>query len=140
MSVTRVGMAVLLSVIFVFGAGQPVFANHSGDLNCSDFNTQAEAQAHLEAHPNDPDGLDREGDGIPCENLPDGDSESVDSEVAAESETGETATSEETKSDESTTSSEERGGELPETSTALPLGILGGLGAMILGALGMRKR
>lgn len=34
----------------------------------------------------------------------------------------------------------EEGGELPDTATALPLGILAGLGAMALGALGMRKR
>ncbi|WP_212685881.1 LPXTG cell wall anchor domain-containing protein [Salmonella enterica] len=34
----------------------------------------------------------------------------------------------------------EEGGELPDTATALPLGILAGLGVMALGAFGMRKR
>ena len=41
-----------------------------GDLDCSDFETQAEAQAVLDADPSDPHGLDGEGDGIPCESLP----------------------------------------------------------------------
>ena len=41
-----------------------------GDLDCSDFATQAEAQAVLDADPSDPHGLDGEGDGVPCESLP----------------------------------------------------------------------
>ena len=41
-----------------------------GDLDCADFASQAEAQATLEADPSDPYGLDGEGDGIPCESLP----------------------------------------------------------------------
>lgn len=41
-----------------------------GDLDCPDFETQAEAQAVLDADPSDPHGLDAEGDGVPCESLP----------------------------------------------------------------------
>jgi len=41
-----------------------------GDLDCSDFDTQTEAQAVLDADPSDPNGLDGEGDGVPCESLP----------------------------------------------------------------------
>jgi hypothetical protein len=51
------------------------------DQNCSDFRSQAAAQAHLRAHPSDPDGLDGNpgpadgndhagGDGIACEQNP----------------------------------------------------------------------
>lgn len=42
------------------------------DVNCSDFDTQAEAQAFFEAHDpaNDPYGLDADGDGVACESLP----------------------------------------------------------------------
>jgi hypothetical protein len=43
------------------------------DRNCDDFATQAEAQAFFlsEGGPgNDPHGLDADGDGIACENLP----------------------------------------------------------------------
>lgn len=41
-----------------------------GDLDCSDFATQQEAQETLDADPSDPYGLDGESDGIPCESLP----------------------------------------------------------------------
>ena len=39
----------------------------SGDLDCSDFGSQAEAQAALDADPSDPNGLDAEGDRQACE-------------------------------------------------------------------------
>jgi len=42
----------------------------SDDLNCSDFNSQPEAQEVLEDDPSDPNNLDGEGDGIACESLP----------------------------------------------------------------------
>jgi len=42
----------------------------TGDLNCSDFATQEEAQAVLDANPEDPNYLDGEGDGVACESLP----------------------------------------------------------------------
>lgn len=43
------------------------------DLNCSDFATQPEAQAELDADPSDPNGLDgNDNDGIACESLPSG--------------------------------------------------------------------
>jgi hypothetical protein len=41
-----------------------------GDLDCADFATQEEAKAALDADPSDPNGLDSEGDGVPCEDLP----------------------------------------------------------------------
>ena len=44
----------------------------TGDLDCSDFETQEEAQEVLDADPSDPNYLDGEGDGIPCESLPAG--------------------------------------------------------------------
>jgi len=40
------------------------------DCNCSDFDTQAEAQACLNADPSDPFRLDGDNDGIACESLP----------------------------------------------------------------------
>lgn len=41
----------------------------SSDCNCSDFSSQPEAQAVLNAFPGDPHGLDRDNDGIACESL-----------------------------------------------------------------------
>ncbi len=41
-----------------------------GDMDCSDFSSQAEAQAFFErAGPGDPHRLDRDKDGIACETL-----------------------------------------------------------------------
>lgn len=38
--------------------------------NCSDFRSQAEAQAVLRADPRDPNRLDGDRDGVACENSP----------------------------------------------------------------------
>jgi hypothetical protein len=40
------------------------------DCNCSDFSTQAQAQAVLNQFPDDPYKLDKNKDGIACESLP----------------------------------------------------------------------
>jgi hypothetical protein len=40
------------------------------DCNCSDFATQAQAQACLNADPSDPFNLDGDSDGVACESLP----------------------------------------------------------------------
>lgn len=42
----------------------------TGDKDCSDFAYQEDAQAVLDATPGDPNGLDRDKDGIACETLP----------------------------------------------------------------------
>ncbi len=46
----------------------------AADLDCDDFGTQQEAQATLDANPSDPNNIDQDGNGTPCEdaNLPDG--------------------------------------------------------------------
>lgn len=43
----------------------------TGDRDCSDFATHDEAQAYFDdAGAGDPNGLDRDGDGVACETLP----------------------------------------------------------------------
>ncbi len=44
----------------------------SGDLDCSDFDSQEEAQNELEDNPGDPNNLDADNDGTACENLSSG--------------------------------------------------------------------
>lgn len=61
------GLATALALGLV---GPAAYGGHSGDKDCGDFATQEEAQAHLEAHQGDPDGLDGDKDGIACESLP----------------------------------------------------------------------
>ncbi len=52
------------------GAG-PALADHSTDIqNCSDFQYYEDALEYLQRHPGDPDLLDDDGDGRPCESLP----------------------------------------------------------------------
>jgi hypothetical protein len=42
------------------------------DLDCSDFTTQAKAQAVYNQDPSDPNNLDADNDGVACESLPGG--------------------------------------------------------------------
>ena len=60
-------------VLLTFGAlilAAPAALAQAGDQDCSDFSSQADAQAHLRADPSDPDGLDSDSDGVACESLP----------------------------------------------------------------------
>ena len=59
------------TLLVAFGSiGTAAFAQ-SGDRNCSDFATQAEAQRFYEQNgPGDPHRLDRDDDGVACESLP----------------------------------------------------------------------
>ena len=50
------------------GSSSP--SKQQGDLDCSDFDTQAQAQRVLESQPGDPHRLDGNGDGEACESLP----------------------------------------------------------------------
>jgi hypothetical protein len=52
------------------------------DLDCRDFATQEEAQAVYDADPSDPNGLDRDNDGIACETLPSGMPEDEEEEAS----------------------------------------------------------
>ena len=53
------------------GGGDGVPSPSGGDLDCSDFSTQAEAQRVLDADPSDPNDLDGSPeDGVACESLP----------------------------------------------------------------------
>jgi LPXTG-motif cell wall-anchored protein len=60
---------VLLALSALVLAAPAAFAQ-ANDQNCSDFPSQAAAQAHLRADPSDPDGLDGDADGIACESNP----------------------------------------------------------------------
>jgi hypothetical protein len=64
---TTAAAGVLFTAALSFG-----FTGTAGaaDLNCSDFASQAEAQATYDATPGDPNGLDSDKDGVACERLP----------------------------------------------------------------------
>lgn len=54
-----------LSMLVVALTANVAFAQ--GDLDCDDFDSQAEAQQTLREDPSDPNGLDAENDGVACE-------------------------------------------------------------------------
>ena len=64
---TTAAAGVLAAAALSLGSPGPAGA---ADLDCSDFATQAEAQAALIAAPSDPNGLDADDDGTACETLP----------------------------------------------------------------------
>lgn len=59
-----------LSLGLTLAGASPAVADHGHDLDCGDFAYYEDALAHLRAHPGDPDRLDSDGDGRPCETLP----------------------------------------------------------------------
>jgi hypothetical protein len=63
---TRAALAAALAATSLTFAGPAVADSH----NCPDYASQAEAQEAYEADTSDPNGLDRDGDGIACESNP----------------------------------------------------------------------
>ena len=60
-------------IVFAFAAGLAVTAqmvSAQEAVSCDDFDYQEEAQAVLDADPGDEHGLDPDGNGIACEELP----------------------------------------------------------------------
>lgn len=62
-------IATVVAIAGAYGVASVAAADvaTSQDLNCSDFASQAEAQAELDKDKNDPHGLDGDGDGMACE-------------------------------------------------------------------------
>ena len=68
----RIARRLLVKAACVWAFSVPgASADHSTDRrNCTDFLTQAGAREYFAQHSGDPDRLDPDGDGIPCEELP----------------------------------------------------------------------
>ena len=66
---TTAAAGVLITAALSFGVPGTAGA---ADLDCSDFATQAEAQASFDSTPGDPNNLDSDSDGLACETLPGG--------------------------------------------------------------------
>ncbi len=115
------------AILLALGFQTPAFA--SGH-NCSDYATQAEAQAAYDANPGDPEGLDRDNDGIACETLPGG---------GFEDEPGENSDDEDQVDREPQGGVDTGDGSMSGSDNAGPL-VVGGLGLLIGGALIARRR
>lgn len=69
--VTTVGTKVETVVPWSAPASPPMDPSlPTGDYDCADFSSHAEAQSILEQDPSDPYRLDRDHDGLACEDLP----------------------------------------------------------------------
>lgn len=79
-----VTMAALAALSIATLVGAPSASAQSNDLNCSDFATQAEAQAEFNRDTSDPNGLDgSDNDGLACESLPGGSGDDAGDEGTA---------------------------------------------------------
>jgi micrococcal nuclease len=67
------------------GSAKPSPSSSFSDRDCSDFDSQPEAQEVLEDDPSDPNGLDGDYDGVACEELPGGGSSASASASASSS-------------------------------------------------------
>lgn len=63
-------LLLLAALAMTMLAAIPAALAQSDDLDCADFDSQADAQAELRSDPTDPNGLDAEDDGVACETYP----------------------------------------------------------------------
>jgi Excalibur calcium-binding domain len=64
----RIALLLAAAIVLALTAAPAAFAQVN-DQDCKDFASQAEAQAHLNADPSDPDNLDADNDGKACESF-----------------------------------------------------------------------
>ena len=119
--ILRKVLSVLFMVSLVFAVPSFAFANHGGDLDCDDFASQEEAQKHWDEHgysaDNDPERLDRDNDGVPCEEGGSGSGGGSDDGSGSDN-----------------SGSSNQGGQLPKTATSHPTMVLIGSGILAAGA------
>lgn len=146
-----VGM--LAAAIVGLGGMSAVQANHGDDANCDRFSTGEEVYEFWTSHEysanNDPDDLDREDDGRPCESLTENMVDqfaTYESGVAGTNDdatTDEDAATEDDSTDEAAGAEEgskDEGDALPVTATSYPTMMLMGLLSAGAGALVLFRR
>lgn len=127
-------------VVLVIALAPAVVAQD--DLNCDDFDTQEEAQQQLDEDPSDPHGLDTDGDGVACEDLPSDDSAADDGDDSADGTSEDTADEDD---DATPTGGVATGaGGTAEPSTPMMAQLVATVGGALalgtLAALGLRRR
>ncbi|MDN4593831.1 excalibur calcium-binding domain-containing protein [Polycladomyces subterraneus] len=123
--------AVIMTVfLFALMVAPVAFA---ADKDCKDFKTQEEAQQYFESHggskTKNVDGLDRDHDGIACENLPKGSSGVGDGSGSVDKSHGDNSTDK----PGNTSSQTQQGGKLPKTASPFANMIIFGLAAVFAG-------
>jgi len=102
------------------------------DHDCDDFSSQEEAQKYWDekgySADHDPERLDADGDGIPCE-------EGGSGNGGSDNGTSDNGSSDNGTQPQQGSGSSESGGKLPKTATSYPVNALAGLGMLVVGAI-----
>jgi hypothetical protein len=109
------------------------------DKDCTDFSSQQEAQQYWDqkgySADHDPERLDQDGDGIPCE---DGEGSGQNSGT---DNSGNTNDNNSGNTNDNAKDEQPKGGKMPKTALDVPVGIMMGLLSLVTGlALFFRKR
>lgn len=70
MNKIKFGLICIALIFFTSQCSEEGYDSPCIDKKCSDFSTQAEAQAAYNSNPECYDDLDGDNDGVPCEGLP----------------------------------------------------------------------
>ncbi|KHE66761.1 excalibur calcium-binding domain-containing protein [Halobacillus sp. BBL2006] len=126
-------VAALFSLGLIFSSAGMVSADESNDKDCSDFDSTEAAEQYWADNGydenNDPDGLDRDKDGTPCESLSGGSDDATSDDSSSDDSMDSEESSEESMSEENM----EEGGEMPDTSAPYATYALLGAGLMAIG-------
>jgi Excalibur calcium-binding domain len=130
----KVIAAALLSLGIAAFSPTSTFA--APDKDCTDFSGQQEAQQYWDqkgySADHDPERLDRDGDGIPCE-AGEGSGQNSGTDTSDNNTNGNT--------NNDTKAEQPKGGKMPKTALDVPVGIMMGLLSLVTGfALFFRKR
>ena len=141
----KLGFLVLM-VSFALLPTSFAFAHHGEDWNCSDIKGHPERAEHYYKYhmPDDPDDLDRDGDGVICDGTYQPPSKGGDDDKGSDDSKGsDDKGSNDSKDDQNNNSgsNDNQGGQLPKTATSHPTySLLGGLMALLGAALLIVRR
>ena len=125
----------LATMTLVFFSAFGIAFATPADHDCNDFSSQEEAQKYWDekgySADHDPERLDADGDGIPCEQ---GESNSGSSDNGSNN-SGNNGSSDNGTEPQQGSGSSESGGKLPKTATSYPVNALAGLGMLVVGAI-----
>ncbi|MGI8314705.1 excalibur calcium-binding domain-containing protein [Halobacillus mangrovi] len=134
-------VAGIFSLGLIFSSMGIVSADESNDKDCDDFDSTEAAEQYWEENGydenNDPDRLDRDKDGVPCESLSsdssDDSAESSDESASEDSSSDDAMDSDESSEETTTEENMEEGGEMPDTSAPYATYALLGAGLIAVG-------
>jgi hypothetical protein len=132
-------LSALFMLSLVFAVPGVTFA---ADKDCDDFSTWEEAQRFFEKNggpAQDPHRLDRDGDGLACEDLQGFNPNHVPGSFVKDDNKDSDSNSEQGSGNQNKGSDNSQGGQLPKTATPYPSLALSGMVTAVAGALLLRR-